>query len=277
MWNSSAPVTVCTDGSDAAIGAAKWAIAEALNRDVLLRIVHVIPEESDAEDRPGQSDRFRLEIQYAESSLRQAVAAVAAVESADNAVKVETEVLWGPVESTLIEESSHASMLCLGSVGIGLIARAILGSTAATVASNAYCPVAIIRKRNESPRTEPEWIAVGVEDRADNEPVVEAALKEARLRHSPILAVGIRQRDFGDLTYDELDRRVAEWKQQYPDVHIRAVASPGGIAGFLAEYGDDSIQLAVVGRIDANTIAQIIGPHGHTVVRHSDCSLLVVH
>ncbi|MBN3508733.1 universal stress protein [Mycolicibacterium septicum] len=273
MWNSSAPVTVCTDGSDAAIGAAKWAIAEALNRDVLLRIVHVIPEESDTEDRPGQGDRFRLEIQYAESALRQAVAAV---ESADNAVKVETEILWGPVESTLVEESSHASMLCLGSVGIGVIARAILGSTAATVASNAYCPVALIRKRNQSPRTEPEWIAVGVEDRADNEPVVEAALIEARLRHSPILAVGLRQRVFGDLTYDELGCRVAEWQQQYPDVHVRAVASPGGIAGFLAEHGDDSIQLAVVGRIDANTIAQIIGPHGHAVIRHSDCSLLVV-
>lgn len=274
MWNSSAPVTVCTDGSDAAIDAAKWAIPEALNRDVPLRIVHVIPEGSDTDDRPGQSERFSLEIQYAESSLRQAVAAV---ESAAEAVKVETEILWGPVESVLIEESGHSSMLCLGSVGIGPIARAILGSTAATVASNGHCPVAIIRKRNESPRTEPQWIAVGVEDRADNEPVIEAALREARLRHAPILAVGIRQRDFGDITYDEVDRRVAEWKQQYPDVHIRAVASAGGIGGFLAEYGHNSIQLAVVGRIDANTIAQIIGPHGHAVIRHSDCSLLVVH
>ncbi|MFQ8340735.1 universal stress protein [Mycolicibacterium nivoides] len=265
---------MCTDGSDAAIGAAKWAIPEALNRDVPLRIIHVIPEESDADDRPGQSDRFSLEIQYAESSLRQAVAAV---DSANNAVKVETEILWGPVESVLIEESGHSSMLCLGSVGIGPIARAILGSTAATVAPNAHCPVAIIRKHDESPRTGPQWIAVGVEDRADNEPVIEAALKEARLRHSPILAVGIRQRDFGDIAYDEMDRRVAEWKQLYPDVHIRPVASPGGIAGFLAEYGHNSIQLAVVGRVDANTIAQIIGPHGHAVIRHSDCSLLVVH
>ncbi|MBX8690330.1 universal stress protein [Mycolicibacterium porcinum] len=274
MWNTSAPVTVCADGSDAAIGAARWAIAEALDRDVPLRIVHVIPEDAGADDGPSQSDRFRLEIQYAESALRQAVAAV---ESTENTVKVETEILWGPVESTLIEESGHASMLCLGTVGIGMIARAILGSTAATVASNAHCPVAIIRNRSESAQSAPRWIAVGVEDRANNEPVIEAALKEARLRNSPILAVGIRQRDFGDITYDEVDRRVAEWKQQYPDVHIRAVTSPGGIAGFLAEYGRDSIQLAVVGHIDASVIAQIIGPHGRAVIRHSDCSLLVVH
>lgn len=223
MWNSSAPVTVCTDGSNAAITAAKWAIAEALSRDVPLRIVHVIPEVCDAEDQPGQSDRFRLEIQYAESSLRQAVATV---EAADNSVKVETEILWGPVESVLIEESSHSSMLCMGTVGIGPIARAFLGSTVATVAANAHCPVAIIRHHDETPRPLPQWIAVAVEDRADNEPVIETALKEARLRRSPVLAVGIRQRDFGDITYDEVDRRVAEWKRQYPDVQIQALASP---------------------------------------------------
>lgn len=42
MWKSSAPVVVGVDGSDAAINAAKWAIDEAMSRDVPLRIVHVI-------------------------------------------------------------------------------------------------------------------------------------------------------------------------------------------------------------------------------------------
>jgi nucleotide-binding universal stress UspA family protein len=41
MWKSSAPVVVGVDGSDAAITAAKWAIDEAVSRDVPLRIVHV--------------------------------------------------------------------------------------------------------------------------------------------------------------------------------------------------------------------------------------------
>ena len=41
MWKASAPVVVGVDGSDAAIDAAKWAIDEAISRDVPLRIVHV--------------------------------------------------------------------------------------------------------------------------------------------------------------------------------------------------------------------------------------------
>ena len=40
MWNTSAPVVVGVDGSNAAINAAKWAIDEAISRDVPLRIVH---------------------------------------------------------------------------------------------------------------------------------------------------------------------------------------------------------------------------------------------
>jgi Universal stress protein family. len=47
MWKSSAPVVVGVDGSDAAINAAKWAIDEAISRDVPLRIVHVTHIEGD--------------------------------------------------------------------------------------------------------------------------------------------------------------------------------------------------------------------------------------
>ena len=73
MWKSSAPVVVGVDGSDAAINAAKWAIDEAISRDVPLRIVHVTHIEG---DETAPQDAFRLEVQYAESSLRAASAAV---------------------------------------------------------------------------------------------------------------------------------------------------------------------------------------------------------
>ncbi|WP_157894430.1 universal stress protein [Mycolicibacterium wolinskyi] len=268
-------MVVCVDGSDAATNAAIWAIDEAVIRDVPLRIVHVIDvEDVDTANRSACSDQLRLDTQYAESSLR---SATAAVEATDKPVKLETEILWGSVESALIEESSHASMICLGSVGIGPIARVLLGSTAATVAENAHCPVAIIRQSHERLPAEGEWVVVGVEDRADNEPVIELAMQEARLRHLPLMAVGLRHHDFGAITYDELDRRAAKWSQSYPDVRVRLETSPGGIAGFLAEYCADSVVLAVVGRVDGETVARIIGPHGQPVVRHGECSLLVVH
>ena len=87
MWNSSAPIVVGVDGSDAAIKAALWAIDEATSRDVPLRIVYVtkIAEET------FSTDGLRLEAQYAEAALS---TAYAAVEAAGKPVKVETEILW---------------------------------------------------------------------------------------------------------------------------------------------------------------------------------------
>ena len=139
MWKSSAPVVVGVDGSDAAINATQWAVDEAISRDVALRIVHV----THIEGQPAApEDGFRLDVQYAESSLR---AATAAVKATGKPVNVETEILWGSPDTALINESRNASMVCVGSVGIGAMARKLRGSTAATLAEKASCPVAIIR------------------------------------------------------------------------------------------------------------------------------------
>ena len=162
-------------------------------------------------------DTFHLEVQYAESSLR---AATAAVEANGKPVKIETEILWGSPDTALINESRNASMVCIGSVGIGAVASKMWGSTAATLADKAYCPVAIIRSPHNSPASGPDWIVVVVEDHADNESVIEHAMNEARLRTAPVLAVGVWEEDFGETPYDELDRRIEKWEKHYPDVRV---------------------------------------------------------
>ena len=271
MWKISAPVVVGVDGSDAAINAAKWAIDEAISRDVPLRLVHV----THIEGQPAASeDEFRLEVQYAESSLR---AATAAVEATGKHVKIETEILWGSPANVLINESRNASMVCVGSVGIGTIASEVMGSTAAGLAENAYCPVAIIRYPHNPPASSPDWITLVVDHRADNEAVIEHAMDEARLRNAPILAIGVRGRDFEEPSNDELDRRIEKWKKQYPDVHVHPVTSHASFAHFLADNKDESVQLAVIDSADAANVARIVGPHSHALVAHGECSVLVVH
>ena len=271
MWKASAPVVVGVDGSDAAIDAAKWAIDEAISRDVPLRIVQVTHIQREP---ASPEDTFHLDVQYAESSLR---AATAAVEANGKRVKIETEILWGSPDAALINESRNASMVCIGSVGIGAVASKMWGSTAATLADKAYCPVAIIRSPHNSPATGPDWIVVVVEDHADNESVIEHAMNEARLRTAPVLAVGVWQENFGETPYDELDRRIEKWKQHYPDVRVYPVATRAGIARFLADNKDESVQLTLVGNADAADVVQIIGPHSRPFVAHGDCSVLVVH
>ena len=210
MWKASAPVVVGVDGSDAALDAAKWAIDEAISRDVPLRIVHV----THIERQPASpEDAFRLDVQYAESSLR---AATAAVEATGKPVKIETDILWGSPDTALINESRNASMVCVGSIGIGAIASELWGSTAATLAEKAYCPVAIIRSPHNVPASRPDWIVVAVHGHADGESVIEHAMDEARLRNAPVLAVGVWEEDFGQTPYDELDRRIEKVGKALP-------------------------------------------------------------
>ena len=226
------------------------------------------------EQPASPEDAFRLDVQYAESSLR---AATAAVEATGKPVKIETEILWGSPDTALINESRNASLVCVGSVGIGAIASQLWGSTAASLAEKAYCPVAIIRSPHNPPASEPDWIVVAVQGHAKDESVIEHAMNEARLRNAPVLAVGVWEEDFGETPYDELDRRIENWAKLYPDVHVKPVATRAGIARFLADNKDESVQLTVVGDADAADVVQIIGPHSRPLVAHGDCSMLVVH
>jgi nucleotide-binding universal stress UspA family protein len=265
------PVVVGIDGSRAAIEAAIWAIDEAIDRDVSLRLVHAtgMPRPPSA-----PADALAPEIEYGETSLR---AASSQVSASGKAVKVEAEILWGSVEDALIAESKSASMLCVGSVGIGWVAQRMLGSTAATVAGKAHCPVVIVRYPAEAVSGQSSaWVVIGMNARPDDEKVVNHALDEARLRDAPVLAVGTWQSELGEVTYDALESRVAIWRDRYPGLHIRAVSTGGSLPEFLAGYRNE-VRLAVVRADDADQLPLIVGPHGRPVLSHGECSVMVVH
>ena len=265
------PVVVGIDGSRAAVEAAMWAIDEAIDRDVSLRLIHAT-----GMPRPPFAPAGALapEVEYGETSLR---AASSQVSASGKTVKVEAEIIWGSVEDALIAESKSASMLCVGSVGIGWVAQRVLGSTAATVARKAHCPVVVVRYPSEAGSEQSSaWVVVGIDERPEDEQVINHALDEARLRDAPVLAVGTWHSELGELTYDALDRRVAVWRERYPDVHIRAVSTGGSLPEFLAGYRND-VRLAVVRAGDADQLPLIVGPHGRPLLPHGECSVMVVH
>lgn len=136
-------IVVGIDGSDSAITAAQWAIAEAVSRDLPLRLVHVV-ENSPTTTAPTSGPDIDME--YAETVLREADAAVRVV---SEPIKVETAIVIGSPGDSLISESRYAAMVCVGSVGIGRCTRALLGSTATEVAHSFPeqddCSVLVIR------------------------------------------------------------------------------------------------------------------------------------
>lgn len=255
--DSPMPVVAAIDGSDTAIHAALWAIDEAIARSVPLRLVCV------TKATHPSADDYYADIHHAENAIR---AARDAVESTGRPVKIETAILSGPPAVSLIFESEDADLVCIGTVGIGRNARAILGSTATELAEKARCPVAIIRPQDEIPRDATQWVVVAVTDEPDSESVVERAMDEARLREAPVLMLGQR---------GGLDDIVGQWSARYPGVHVYPVANGADVARFLKKH-DEPVQLAVIGGSRAEEVMQIVGPYRHSPFRGTAASVLVV-
>lgn len=264
---SNNPIVVGIDGSKAAVTAAQWAVAEAVSRGAPLRLVAVIDVPDPGASKP---DDISLELQYAETELR---AAEAAVQAVAKRVKVDTGVRCGDIDKILLEESRSASMACVGTVGVGPVASRLLGSTAVAVATGAYCPVAVIRTDREPQRG--EWIVVVVDHRAGGDDVVGQAFEEARVRKAPLLALGVWRWDLGAMRYDELDQRLRDWLPRFPDVEVTLCASRGGPVEYLGTH-DESVQLLVTGPVDALQLRRLIGPHARPILGHPECSVLVV-
>ena len=260
-------VVVGIDGSDAAVNAAKWAVAEAVSRDIPLRLIHAMPQRQPGEPAGEKS----LDIEYGETVLRSASAALHAI---GEQVKIESDLVDGSPASVLIDESRHAALVCIGSIGIGHVARKVLGSTAERVAQNARCPVAVIRSNREAEEVPSGSIAVVVDESPDNDAVLEYGFKEARLRDAPILALGVWRWGLGKIPCRQLDDRLGRWVAQYPEVHVRPAAARHGAAHFLSGT-TESVQLAVVGSSDADNIARMVGPITPHF-GHEGCSVLVV-
>ena len=262
--NSKSPVIVGVDGSQAALGAAEWAVDEAVARDVPLRLVYV------TKPTHASADEYYEDVHRGRASLQ---AARDAVDATGKPVDIETDVVDGPPALALIEQSRDAAMICVGSVGIGRYARSILGSTASELAEEAHCPVAVIRPQSGEDGREINWIVVAVNDNPGNEAVVEQAMKEAALRHAPVLALGDRKSAYS--APGGLDREVNSWRRRYSDVHVYPIANQADVAHFLKKH-DERVQLAVIGSTEADELAQIVGRYGHPVFHHANSSALIV-
>jgi nucleotide-binding universal stress UspA family protein len=260
------PIIVGIDGSQAAIAAAFWGVDEAISRAVPLRLIAVIKQ-----THPSPDDYDR-DLAHSEKSLREAQLAV---EASGKTVNIETEIPRGPVGSVLVEASRDAEMICVGSVGIGRYARSILGSAATELAEKAHCPVMVLRTDSEQPPPDVNWIVVRMTDAPDNDAIVKYAAQEAKLRRAPMLVLGGRPEELTEHADGEFERRVQEWRQRHPEVRVYPITTKDAIARFL-RANDERVQLAVISAAESGQLARLVGPYGHPLFRHPECSVLVV-
>jgi nucleotide-binding universal stress UspA family protein len=266
-------IIVGVDGSRNALTAALWAVDEAVERDIPLRLVHAID--------PGAQDEVRA-LACAETAIRRVVTAV---ESTGEPVKIEVEITHGRAADVLREAGRSAVMMCIGVLGSRRATAGGIGSTAAALANSASCPVAVIRGQHPG-RSRHGSILVEVDHSPDADVVLERGVREALLRHAPLVVAATRRHHLSDF-YDhdrhaeenrcveaELSRRLERWTRKHPELDARAVAVRGDLLGYLARQAR-STQLVVVGRGRAHGIAEMVGPSSRGALHDSVCSVLV--
>jgi nucleotide-binding universal stress UspA family protein len=133
-------IVVGVDGSDGGKAALQWAVAEAKLRGCELELVHGWLMPSLGMDVTGMAMESGA---YAgESVVNDAAQAVR--ELAPD-VKVLTTVVAAPPAAALVEASSEADLMVVGSRGHGAVVGALLGSVSTQVVHHSHCPVVVVR------------------------------------------------------------------------------------------------------------------------------------
>jgi nucleotide-binding universal stress UspA family protein len=181
---------------------------------------------------------------------------------------IDTDDLDGAPAQAVAESGSGALMLVVGSRGIGAFTAMLLGSVSRYVASQASCPIVVVREETAAAHRQ---IGVGIGDLDNCADSLTFAFEEATLRQASLVAVHAShfpQSDSSDLDADTAEAEAAEqlaellesWRAEYPAVTVSqdiVHGHPGRALVGLSARAD----LVVLGRHP--------GSHGPGAVRHA--------
>jgi nucleotide-binding universal stress UspA family protein len=279
------PVLVGIDGSDAAAEAVRWAAVDAAHHDAPLHIVYGIGAPMDF----GPGIAFN-QIDYDTYRTAGAAAVAAAREFATAAatpvgdLDITTFVVEAPPIPVLLDRSTDARLLVVGTRGLGAFRRGLLGSVSTAVARHAHCPVAVIPEpENYTPDRLLGPVLVGVDGSASSSRAIEVAFDEADRREVAVRAVltwselnrYIPRADMQKEAEELLSESLAGYAEKYPDLEVqRVVAEDRPARRLLAESAH--AQLIVVGSHGRGGFAGMtLGSVSQAVLHTTDCPLII--
>lgn len=277
------PVVVGVDGTDNALGSARWAAAIASKLGAPLHIVHARPY-------PGRnlSDSVAAARAYEMAAAEKAAPSILA--AAEQAVhrdfgelRITTADVPDTIDRLLVDLSQYARLIVLGCDEVKPGAAILVGSTTVAVATNATCPVVAWRGEVTAPTTQP--IVIGVDGEDDSRVAIEAAFELAQRLGVSIIAVHAwsASRSLGDVALpfmvdweavqaDErarLETMLAPWTRLYPDVDVTYVVDRDKPSRALLHHSGDA-QLVVIGsRGHGPLVGALLGSTGLNLLHHS--------
>lgn len=152
-------IVVGVDGSDAALSAARWALDEAHRCEATLTIVHAWQSYAEPPEQLAVCvDAAQVVLDGVMRRL------LAEPESAQ--LDLDPVLIAGPPGPVLVDESTDADLLVVGSHGSGSTSRAVLGSVSAYCIHHATCSTLIVPSRPLAEHRR-EWLALVADKRAD--------------------------------------------------------------------------------------------------------------
>jgi nucleotide-binding universal stress UspA family protein len=286
------PIVAGVDGSAESTQAVRWAAAAAERRHLPLRLVHANhrPTRYHSIGRPYDQMLGSLSAQerrWLRDAAHQAGAAAPSV-VAHTALVAEDPV------AALITESRTASMVVVGSRGLGGFAGLLLGSVGVALAAHAHCPVAVIRTATPTgpvPTTGP--VVVGIDGTDNSLAATELAFDEAADRKAPLVAVhtwsdlpleppfgpGPSWPETTEVEIHErrvLAERLSPWTTKHPEVPVRRVVTRDKPAASLLAQAKVAQLLVVGSHGRGGFTGMLLGSTSQALLHHAPCPIIVV-
>ncbi|OJX93895.1 nucleotide-binding universal stress UspA family protein [Salana multivorans] len=290
-------VAVGVDGSASSEVALEWALQEAARRGWGLDVIcsYSLPSFTAASLDGGYAALDDTAIRAsAQAALDEAVAQVS-----DRGVEVTGRLETGDPAGALIDATSEAGLVVIGTRGGGGFTDRLLGTVSTAVPAHAHCPVVVVPVKGRddaqrTPVTAPRRIVVGVDGSPSARIALAAAIEEAVLWDAELVVVGgvplatgsgvlpwlPANVDRAQLLADvEAGLKVVVEEVRAASGHDLAITSrvlDGSGAALLIEFST-AVDLVVVGSRGRGGFAgMLLGSTSQSVLHHAACPVLVV-
>ncbi|MET9657436.1 universal stress protein [Streptomyces sp. NPDC006510] len=284
-------IAVGLDGSWESVAAAHWAAREALLRSAPLHLVHaeiwspplIVPAAGSEVRRQG-----------AQTLLREA-----SDELLDKypRLDISAESFDGRPAASLAQAAAGASMLVLGSRGLGTLRGFVLGSVGMAVIHAVEQPVVLVRATEDAlPHAQgrhlERGVVVGVDTGRPCDALLAFAFDEAARRgcalhalHSwmlpPLAGSGAAYNpevnaQIAQSKRTGLEDMLRPWREMYPAVELDAQVTVGPASEQLLEAGSEAGLMVVGRRVRRSSVGTHIGPIAHAVLHHSTAPVAVI-
>ncbi|QPK83185.1 universal stress protein [Corynebacterium qintianiae] len=287
-------VIVAVDGSAASDNAVRWAANTAAKRDIPLRLAasYTMPQFLYAEGMVPPQELFD-DLQH--ETMKKVDGARELALSVAPDIKIGHSVAEGSPIDMLLEMSHDATMIVMGSRGLGGLSGMVLGSVSGAVVSHANCPVVVVREDNnvnEDNKYGP--VVVGVDGSDVSKRATEVAFEEASARGAGLVAVhtwidapiqgpGAGYAITDDYWYamqqekeEKLAAYLAGFEDQYADVSVKKVITRDRPVRALTEAAEGA-QLLITGSHGRGGFkGMLLGSTSRALLQSAPCPMMVV-